>query len=268
MVSIQVTRVFIAIALFAGLPISVMSQEQQKLPTVSSIGAVEARGTEASPLAEKIIPPTGTQSEAAQKIEWHQEQAKQDSTMAWATIWLAFVTTCLAVFTFCLWRSTSALVKRTGDDSKTIERAYLFVEVLIEENLHASATESANEIQVLIWNHGKTPAEIVQIRAYPLLEDSPPQELIEYPGSERTIPPGLGIAQNNSFNIPPVTVQISKADLNGIYSMSKTLYCVGQIKYRDVFDAERDTGFCWFYRYHKQEGKFVIAPNSQLNKRT
>ena len=112
-------RTLIAIALFVAFTCSVYSKEQPigKAGECQDIAKAEERGTEASPLTIKILPAQDAAEKAAKEEEHRKEKAHEDSLLASATVWLALVTTALAVFTAFLWNATVKLVreaKRTG----------------------------------------------------------------------------------------------------------------------------------------------------------
>ena len=187
--------------------------------------------------------------------------------IAIGTIALAFVTGGLWVATYQLGREAKKSGERQDEALRAIERAYLFVEVSLESNFIPGPLGHSSNLQVTIWNHGKTPAEIIQIRAYAQVLETTPAELIDSPQSEVTLPPGLAVAQNSSYRLG-VWANILNEEFSDIRQMYTTLYCLGQVRYRDIFGTERETGFCWFYRDHPGLVPFVIAPNSGLNKRT
>ena len=220
---------------------------------------------------------------AQQSIEREEKATNERRLVFWTWI-LALLTGTLAVIAgvqvVMFWKQlrlmkdgakdATTLANAALDSAKALtasERAYIFVEVIIGANVRSSPSGFPNDISVKIWNNGKTPAEIIQIRAYPTISKETPQELLEFPGSETTLPPGLGIAKDSAFDVV-VTSKVSDEELGEIERSYKTLYCVGLVRYRDIFHQERETGFCWFYRHHMQEARFIIAPNSQLNKRT
>lgn len=195
-------------------------------------------------------------------------------SLVWVTIFLAVVTASLAVFTYKLWQATVKLgrdavrgVEQQDTALKNVERAYLFIEVVLDGPLAHSPSGLPNSVRVKIWNHGKTPAEVLQIRFYVDIKPEVPNELLSFPGSDVTLPPGLGIAQNFSYDVT-TSVNISDKDFGEIEHGYKTPYAVGLVRYKDIFGYEHRTGFCWFYSHHMIHGQFIIAPESALNERT
>jgi hypothetical protein len=237
----------------------------------------EHAGTKTNPFMVKIVP---TQKDASETKREEEERAakqraddrkqKNDDDLTKFTgdvadytdrlFWIGAIQAgilCLTVW--FIWRQE--------DSTRVIERAYIFVEVSLEQDIQASPSGVNNIIAIKLLNHGKTPSEIAQIRATTVLSKTVPQELHDSPGSHIAFPPGLGIAQNTHFEIG-IRVRVTKEELGDIQHSRQTLYCVGLVTYRDIFNKERDTGFCWFYRHQIQEARFAITPESRLNKRT
>jgi len=196
----------------------------------------------------------------------------------------AIATLFIALFTLTLWRSTHKLweeSKTAGITANTTanaamksvnamiasERAYIFVEFILDEVLRSSPSGFPNIFRIKLWNNGKTPAEIVMIRAYAVIRLGVPEAIIEIDGRDRELPPGLGIAKDCSFEVP-VTCTMTHTELGEIERWEKKLYCVGRISYRDIFGNPHDTGFCWEVLYHMNNARFVPSRDSLLNKRT
>lgn len=144
-----------------------------------------------------------------------------------------------------------------------IEKAYVFVEVLLEEGVFYSPSgNAASNIKVIIRNHGKTPAILTKLRGYAPILEHIPNELINFPGSDATIPEGIVIASGGTY---PLTVQAHISTLEGgqIEHGEKTLFCCGSVSYKDILGCHRETGYCWQYGTHNEQ--FVISPNTRLN---
>lgn len=236
----------------------------------------EQRGTEKLPMVVNIqsIPPP-TKEEKAQQAEDRREKFETDRWLIELNGGLVVATVALFIATLLLWRSTRRLVIDAGAAAaatvnalQATERAYLFVE--FPSNV-APLTNSSVGIQnifdVVIWNHGKTPAEVILIRGYPLVQDSIPQALIDFEGSELELPPGLGIATNCSYPIP-ISHRLTDTERSDIEGWNSKLFIVGCISYRDIFGEVRETGFCWEFLSHMGNQRFIPTRTSLLNKRT
>jgi hypothetical protein len=189
----------------------------------------------------------------------------------WDKVLLTVFTGLLAWFTFRLWRSTENLwlsTKASVEALPKMERAYVFVEIKLEEPLiHTPSGNAQSKISLYIWNHGRTPAALTKIRGYCVIVEELPQELLKFPGSENELPTGLVIA-GGGYRVEHATCHISNVDMGDIEGGQRVLYCIGKIEYEDVMGVHRETGFCWQYRPSSSMRDFVISPNTKLNYRT
>lgn len=215
--------------------------------------------------------------ESKQKFVLDSALVKYNEYLAIFTL-LLFVVATVQVVMF--WRQLK-LMKDTAKDSGiaahaaldtarsviTAERAYVFVEFLLEGILQPNSTKIPNNFRIKLWNYGKTPAEIVMIRAYTVIEAKAPDALTEFEGSDRELPPGLGIAKDCAFDVP-ITLNITDVEFSDIVNWNRKLFCVGKIIYRDIFGSLRETGFCWHLLSHKTiTPHFIPTDGSQLNYR-
>ncbi|MFZ6862986.1 hypothetical protein ACO0K7_10145 [Undibacterium sp. Ji67W] len=228
-------------------------------------------GTEQSPFVIRVAaPPIDDEKIIAEKKE-HDEKVKSDKIITCSQVILAIIGILqLVVFGLQSYflKETVKVTQQQGRSMMHAERAYIFVEVNLKEDLRSSSSGIYNEIQVKFWNHGKSPAELVQVRAYSTFaSQNPPDDLYQLEGSDRKLPSGHGIPQNHCFELP-VSVNISDKDKGEIENLEKTLYLVGLVKYRDIFNIEHESGFCWQYQNHNQQYRFIITPDSKLNLRT
>lgn len=189
----------------------------------------------------------------------------------WDKLFVVVFTGLLAAFTFQLRQSTEKLWRETKasvDALPKIQRAYVFVEVKLEERLVGTTNELAeSKVSVYIWNHGKTPAVLTKLRGYTTVLPETPQELIHFKGNERELPPGLVIA-GSGYRIEQFTCRLSTDNLGDIERGDSVLYCAGRVEYEDVMGIHRETGFCWQYRPLSALRDFTISPNTKLNYRT
>lgn len=189
----------------------------------------------------------------------------------WANIWCfletysdaitALATVVMAIFTVLLFR----LSRITESSNRIVERAYVFPKVNRKENFVISPTGNApTKIEVIFTNSGKTPAVIRVLRAYSLILNIRPFELIAHERAENEISAGLAISMEAPF-IEKVNVNISQAEWGEMERLEKTLYILGKIEYEDVFGIRRVTGFCWQYVWGNGSEGFIISPIPELN---
>lgn len=89
------------------------SKEQPQVQTTETKETTETgqRGSDKNPITIKIIPSPDAEAKAAQEQQYRNEKATEDKWLANATIWLAAITTLLAIFTGLLWWATYKLVR-------------------------------------------------------------------------------------------------------------------------------------------------------------
>lgn len=181
-----------------------------------------------------------------------------------------FASNPVATFTGILAFLTAVMVwmaYRQEKSLKRIERAYLFAEVIAPEGIRSSPSGFPNRLTIKIWNNGKTPAEVIQLRAYGEIGKDIPQKLVDHPRSNESLPPGYGIASNDAFSLH-FDVSVTDAQRGDIGRVHQMLYVVGSVTYRDIFGKKRVTSYCWFYRPEIKDVPFILAPESKLNYRT
>ena len=83
-------------------------------------------GTEQKPLIVKVLPSVKREAEADEEAYERHQKSINETRMAWATIWLAIVTTVLAIFTGYLWNATRKMVLSVQETAKQQLRAYIF----------------------------------------------------------------------------------------------------------------------------------------------
>jgi hypothetical protein len=97
---------------------SVAYSEQPQATQLKKASQAEKIGTDNEPFFVKIVPAQDAEEKAAKEEEHRKEKAQEDKRLADATVWLAAVTTILALFTALLWWATYKLsrdAKQTAD---------------------------------------------------------------------------------------------------------------------------------------------------------
>ena len=245
---------------------------------------------------KKPIPATAAKAEPPRRIEAPHasiqkaaetekpSESPQTSTTQSANRWtdpITWFTFVLAVATALLWLSTRAAAraaKQSADAASanvttliTSERAYVFSELVLEvfgnSLMDASNPLGKTRVRVKFWNYGKTPAVITMIRGYISLLPEAPQELLQFEGSERPLPPSLGIATNDAYDVV-LEHDFGIDDFSEIKHWTKRLYAVGKIEYRTVHGKECVTGFCWHVLYRDEESTLTVTRESRLNIQT
>jgi hypothetical protein len=191
-----------------------------------------------------------------------------EDPIAFFTAITAIGTIVLAVSTIFLWivtRKVALAAKASAEALTTIERAQLFVEIASAGFYSKDGKGDEIHAEVKLWNYGKTPAIVKMIRGYIVFADSPPTTLMDFPGADRQLPPGLGIASNVVFPLD-VSKKWTEADREAVMRLNTTAFCVGLVQYSDVMGMGHETAYCW--QYVPAGNRFEISRSGNLNFRT
>lgn len=152
----------------------------------------------------------------------------------------------------------------TAKFTTAAERAYVFTKVDIAKTkiINADGKEFASVAAAVFPNHGKTPATITYMSGARYLSEEVPQQLLTALHLRPELPDGLIIASEGGYNLP-IPLELSSADIQEIENGVKRLCCAGLIKYRDVFEKNHETGFCW--EYIRTQRRFKFCYESKLN---
>jgi hypothetical protein len=227
-------------------------QRQQKVTKTYNDGQSSPRGTDERPFVVKAVP--GPKSDDAAQYEKYQARTKPiyDLLDSAATVWIALITFVLAILNFILWlttRKTAEAALKTAEALPNIERAYIFVTVIVleDEMLRASKGKSfppIARITVRIWNGGKTPAILtnLQVDVTEMTSGEPLQADIDKMGNE--IAPGIFI-KSGEYRDHVVQYPITPEEWKQVSRDDAWLVCYGCVEYRDVFGKPHETGFYW-----------------------
>lgn len=137
--------------------------------------------------------------------------------------------------------------KRSAESLPRIERAYVFVTIDPPKTEPVYDKEGGHEglflfcTDIMIWNHGKTPAVINKIHGVISLGSAvEPDEL--------DIPPGLVVGGIRPFTRIPILRRLLENERADIAMKNTMAYCRGWIEYEDIFHDGHITEFCWEYR--------------------
>jgi|SRR5579864_3363912 len=263
----------LAFALLAGI-----THSHQYGQGTKQTAQCDVTGTEKKPFIVKIAPTLKTKAEATREKEDHdakqkveERKQKNDDDLAKFTgqvadytnnlFWIGAIQAGILLLTWIfIWRQEAA--------TKSVERAYVFPEIKNGDGpIHTVSGDATWSIDVDFWNSGKTPAIIRKIRGYAHIAAATeplPDDLLQFPGAENELAPGMAIPKDTSFPTT-IPVRISTREWGEIERGNSVLYVMGRLEYDDVFRRRCKTGYCWQYRYHMREGKFIISQNTKLN---
>ncbi|MGP8051145.1 MAG: hypothetical protein ACLPYB_11110 [Desulfobaccales bacterium] len=192
----------------------------------------------------------------------------------------AVATAVIAAFTLALvcanrqlWKvskEAADAAKDSADALPAVERAYLFVKVILnisdhdpdqpQINIGTMEAPGANKVNIIVTNHGKTPAIIERIAItnnpfFPFQFDIRPPfgtDLIDIFEHERTY--------ETNFLIH------GEEEWGEIIANNSPLICEGFVQYTDVWVITHDKiGFCWQYSDFWE--KFIPCADSNRNYR-
>ena len=186
---------------------------------------------------------------------------------------VALATIAIALFTFTLWqtskehsrhmeasiavaRDTASATKGSAEVLRAIERARIFVNVEHIESgemkVIESMQEGPNRIRVNIINEGRSLATITKFNWYVVAIESGEIEskIAELKSLESSMIPVIKIRGNDTVE-RIIRFEINTSDVQRVETSSAHFYCLGYIRYKDVFRNVRPITFCW-----KDEGIF------------
>jgi hypothetical protein len=226
-----------ALFLLALIALSTGAQSQQ--PGSNSLSgfapAAEERGTDKNPVAVKVLPSPDTEAQAAKQEEYRKEKAKEDRWLTNSTVWLAFVTTALAIFTGFLWRTTYKLVDEGKNTAKRQLRAYVFYRPDLPISIPVLTEWHTTGMKFRVHNNGQTPAyDLRQLTLIGLRERNIGVVLhpigFEEDGSRFVLNPGM-----HSEQLMRTTAPLPQVDMDRFRAGTHAIYIWGEARYRDTF---------------------------------
>lgn len=249
----RIALVVAMLFLFCGVGICAESQP----PTPSGLKSIQEKQASAkhsnqitnteqnvrlvNPITVSILPGPDAETKTATQEKNEEKKTFNDRLIAWSTVFLALVTTALAIFTAFLWKSTNRLVGSAEDTAQRQLRAY----INISGGRVLNIDDPQNRIFRLdIKNFGQTPAYEVStvfkciVREYPLDKNKPLDPVTD--------------EEHKIFSVMGPTCEYRRdmiAPYNGewvepkIKDGSTAIYGFGEIRYRDAFGIQRVTEF-------------------------
>ena len=225
-----------------GVGISIQHKDAKGVQSAQN-GPNESSDTDGAPVFVKGVPRQESEADARHKQYEHNEKPALDRLLTWATVALAFFTGLLFIFTFLLWRSTSQLVKETGDAARKQLRAYMTLEICESRGL---AHETPLAVKFSLVCHGQTPASKVRVRGIieiaslplpfnyiaPELRERCPQEFVVFPGKQ------TGVYGWITADAPFTADEIREITSP---TSSRRAHLHAKIIYTDAFGEQRET---------------------------
>ena len=236
-------RLILVAAMFALVGVAYSEDQPQPKPIeAKKAPQSEERGTDKSSLSIKILPAQDTENKAAKEDEYRKEGAEEGKRTTNATVWLAFVTTALAVFTAGLWWATRKLVINAEDTSKKEIRAYVRIQAI--EVLDFSP-KTRVRINYKLTNVGHSPAH--KVRAYSGISVLPyplPPDVEMTTVENKSTSEGVLFVDDDyvckGLSVDPLT----ENEIEQIKSGDKfRLYICSYVTYLDIFDVPHATEY-------------------------
>ena len=190
-------------------------------------------GTEQEPVVVKILPSAKSIAEADYETYERHEKFTNERRLTWATIWLAIVTTLLAIFTAYLWDATRKIVRSAEETAKRQLRAFIFGKGFNYAPHIWDKTIREYVFWVTWENVGLTPGidvcNWIEVKSHPANEE---QQIVFTPSNERR-PAVMGpraTAQTGFITVPLETMMQRWRNETRIFVWSR-------VEYRDIFDA-------------------------------
>jgi hypothetical protein len=274
----SMTRIFVLVWLLTFCCVQRIGAQESEAPSQVQ----DQRGTEKNPLvvtgeiktSVPAPPAPSPEDSAAEKQKTSDAHLLTVATVK-LEVW-AFLLTIIAAIQIAMFivqlqltKSIARTAKSSADALPRIERAYVFVDIAVSREAREELKDFSTvtfSFAVKLTNYGKTPAILTKMSLYPVLEDTPPKELMSADSAEPVIPDGMVIGPGASHEM-----LIGKVLDPGQYaefeSLAKSVYVVGLVDYDDMMGGSRSTGFCWYTR-PSENAVFVGMMPSPLNHRS
>jgi hypothetical protein len=169
-------------------------------------------------------------------------------------------------------RESADAAKASADLAQKMERAFVTAEVTpaalpLASPQRAWAEDDTTEVSanVVVRNHGRTPAIIRGIHINPVVAFSPPATTQAFLGGpQRSLPPALAIVASGTYEVV-VKRAIPRLLWQDAVNGKKTLFCGGKIEYDDVLGQRHETTFCWERSESDGADRYTTTYSDALN---
>ena len=218
----------------ASTPLKSGEHIQPKSEKSNQISETNQRGTEQRPFVVKTLPTPKGKEEADYEAYERHEKPTNERWLTYSTIWLAIVTTILAIFTGYLWNATRKMVRSAEETAKRQLRAFIFGKGF-DQGINSWDDKIREYLVYVTWeNVGLTPGldvcSWIDIKTVPAKEE---QQIIFAPSSERrpTVMGPRATTQTAFIPIPLETMMQKWRNEIKILAWSR-------VEYRDIFDSD------------------------------
>jgi hypothetical protein len=267
---------FVVISVYSQEPTPTPREDSQNWQSCSTKtdknGNTHQYCTQKVPLLIKEVESKGTNPDAnKQRQDVDQESSTKKIIDIVSIAFTAISTLAIAIFTLFLvcynkkmWKTTIRSVEATEIAAKAakesaealpaIERAYVFVEVEYgcknpkphDVDYFANALYGKFRdfnFQVILHNHGKTPAIVSHVRYSIIKSDRVPKTEADLIGSEyRNFEPCI-IIESGGVYCKEINHELAEEEWKQIWGKNKLVLCLVQITYVDIFSIQHNTTF-------------------------
>lgn len=178
----------------------------------------------------------------------------------------------LTVATGALWRETRRSAIRGEAAQRALERPQIFVSVGapgLAENNRAMTVDFGNDFELIVSNYGRTVASITEMRLTfdhrigRQNTDVPPPinpAIREGEGWDE-LPTGIISAPDRPFRPTRALFHILDQDVWSADVVDVHVWCIGWVRYIDVFNHRYITGFC--FAFDRAGGRWVARGNNR-----
>jgi len=217
-------------------------------PQAQTTQSQQDSGTEQQPLIILSREPPLAQPRNSPAVAKERGKTTNERLLTYSTVWLAAVTTILAIFTGYLWLATKRLVEGAQDTARRQLRAYVSI-----SNAEITGVEDGcTQARLGIKNSGQTPAyDLTILGGMTIREAAVAGQNVNLWPEDGDVPFGkttLGSGQELRHFIdgPALTPQQRAAVQSGTHG----IFLYGEILYKDLFSRDRDR----FTRYRLMQG--------------
>ncbi len=212
---LKTSWILFVIALMLGIAqpqVFASEKQEQKRSESKKAAQAEQRGTENLPFIIKAAEKTDAQAKSEDSERY--DKSRNERWLTYSTMWLAAVTSALALFTFWLWGATRKLVIGSERTAERQLRAYVFVKEVSAQIVPSSdATLVDNwRISIVLENGGNTPTRNLLVQTNWNVFDEPLRDDFEFSDRAHRIPAVGSIGPGGTIHTPHIDVPIPIVD--------------------------------------------------------
>jgi len=240
----------------------------------------EQRGTQAVPFVVRQVESQESEQRAADVAKAAESEAQDSRNLLHATY-------ALALAAFLQWVILVVQTRHIGRSARVAERAltelerpYVFVKFgrpglvvrQISRNTDDGGIETkphslySGEIEIHFSNYGRSPAiltELLDVYDPTSGKTAMPYALSPETQRGRPLPGGTAIAPGKKYTLRKNPSEAFKQELGGASLVDNRFFCLGILRYQDIFGSEYALGYCGYFDWER--AAFVLEGDSAYN---